>query len=111
MKPNKQIFRNFSLLPALAALLLAGCTWVQLTAEGEGVTLVDASAVSSCQRLGRATAQTMSRVTVVERGAERMQEELLVLARNEAGRMGGNRIVPESVITEGSQIFGVYNCR
>ena len=39
-----------------------------------------------------------------------MQDELLRLARNEAGSMGGNAIVPESVIEEGRQTFGVYSC-
>ncbi|MBL4573298.1 MAG: DUF4156 domain-containing protein, partial [Gammaproteobacteria bacterium] len=41
---------------------------------------------------------------------ERLQEELLTLARNEAGRMGGNTVVPESLIDGGEQDFGVYNC-
>jgi hypothetical protein len=81
-----------------------------VTNEGEGVRLANAGEVGNCRRLGRTQAQTMSRVVVVERGSERVQEELSRLARNEAGSMGGNTIVPESVIDEGRQTFGVYSC-
>jgi hypothetical protein len=49
-------------------------------------------------------------LVVVERGGERLQDELIRLARNEAGDLGGNVIVPESVIEEGRQSFGVYRC-
>jgi hypothetical protein len=101
---------NRSVLAGFALLALTGCNWVQLTAAGKAVSLSSASAVTACTRVGRAHVQTLSKVTVVERGGEKLQEELLVLARNEAGDLGGNTIVPESVITEGQQTFGVYRC-
>ena len=101
---------NRLLLIATIITLLSGCTWVQLTSEGQGVRVATAGEISSCTRLGRANAQTLSRITVVERGGERLQEELTTLARNEAGSMGGNTIVPESIIDEGRQTFGVYRC-
>jgi hypothetical protein len=91
-------------------LILSGCNWVQLTAEGQGVRLATASEVSNCSRVGRTNARTLSRVVVVERGGEQLQSELLTLARNEAGSMGGNVVVPESLIDKGQQSFGVYRC-
>lgn len=92
-------------------LFTAGCSsWVQVTSEGEGVRLGSAQEVANCQRIGQARSQTLSRVVVVERGGERLQEELIRLARNEAGDLGGNVIVPESTIEEGRQSFGVYRC-
>lgn len=94
----------------LLATALTGCTWVSLTPEGETVTLMEASAVSRCERIGRATATTRDEVARVDRSGERIQNELLVLARNEAGSMGGNAIVPETVIQDGRQVFGVYRC-
>ena len=97
-------------LICLTALLLGACTWVDLTEAGQNVTLAGAANVGNCERIGRATARTLDEVVRVDRSAERLQEELLTLARNEAGAMGGNTIVPESVIQDGSQIFGVYNC-
>ncbi|MEQ8954664.1 MAG: DUF4156 domain-containing protein [Gammaproteobacteria bacterium] len=98
------------IIAPIAMVFLASCTWVSLTTAGEGVRVAQASEVNGCQRLGNATAQTRSRVTVVDRSNERVQQELTILARNEAGRMGGNTIVPDSVIEGGGQNFSVYNC-
>ena len=100
-----------TLLTVLAlTATLTGCTWVALTPEGETVALMEASEVTNCERIGRATATTTDEVVRVGRSGERMQEELLVLARTEAGAMGGNALVPETVIQEGRQVFGVYRC-
>lgn len=101
--------KNFLWVLASAALL-SGCTWVQLTNEGENVSLLTADRTANCERIGRATAKTLGRIVTVERGGQRLQTELLTLARNEAGRMGGNAVVPESLINNGQQDFGVYNC-
>lgn len=101
--------KNF-LLVAIAAIALTGCTWVQLAAEGENVSLAGVDVIGNCERIGRATAKTLSKIVALERGGGRLQEELLTLARNEAGRMGGNTVVPESLINDGEQDFGVYNC-
>ena len=101
--------KNF-LLAAIAAAAVTGCTWVQLTGEGENVSLVGVDRIDNCQRIGRATSKTLGSIMTVERGGGRLQKELLTLARNEAGRMGGNTVVPESLIQNGQQDFGVYNC-
>ncbi|MBL4581524.1 MAG: DUF4156 domain-containing protein [Gammaproteobacteria bacterium] len=98
------------LLAAIAATTLSACTWVQLTTEGENVSLLAVDRISNCERIGRATAKTLGKIVTIQRGGERLQEELLTLARNEAGRMGGNTVVPESLIDGGEQDFGVYNC-
>lgn len=92
-------------------MFLNGCnSWVQVTSAGESVRSGTGSEVANCQRIGRVQAQTLSRVVIVERGGERLQDELIRLARNEAGDLGGNVIVPESVIVEGRQSYGVYRC-
>ena len=98
-----------AIIISLAAV--GGCSnWVGLTVEGEGVRLATVAEISNCSRLGRTRSQTLDRIVGVERGAERLQEELLKLARNDAGAMGGNVIVPESLIEEGEQVFGIYSC-
>lgn len=94
----------------LLASLLTACNWVQLTTEGETVRLATAAEVGNCRSIGRASSQTLDEVVFVDRGADTLQEELLTLARNEAGSMGGNVIVPESLIDEGEQSFMVYSC-
>lgn len=96
-------------VPVLA-LVLTSCTWVSLTPEGEGVVVLQPGAVANCQRVGRVTSRTTDEIVTVDRSAEKLQNELLVLARNEAAALGGNAIVPDSVIQEGAQVFSVYNC-
>lgn len=100
-------------LLTLALLLgfIGGCSnWVQVTSAGENVRVATASEVSNCTRIGRTRTNTLGKIVGVERGAERLQIELQSLARNEAGDMGGNAVVPESLIEDGQQTFGVYSC-
>lgn len=99
-----------SLMALSLGLCLSACNWVQLTSEGRGVQLSQANQVQSCNRIGSTRSQTLGKLLVVERGSNKLQNELVTLARNEAGTMGGNTIVPESVISEGQQTFGVYRC-
>ena len=99
------------LLSAVLLLLFSACSsWVQLTAEGQVVRIMDANQLANCGRIGRASAQTMNEILFVERNRGRLEDELRTLARNEGGRMGGNVIVAESEISDGSQQFGVYSC-
>ena len=46
----------------------------------------------------------------VQRPIETITNELRVIARNSANRMGGDTIVPLTVIEEGQQTFVVYKC-
>jgi hypothetical protein len=88
----------------------ASSSWVQFTAEGSPVRLATTAEVSNCTRVGTANVNALDNIAFVQRGANRLQEELVTLARNEGGRLGGNRVVPESVIDEGRQSFGVFRC-
>ena len=95
---------------ASSLFLLSACNWVQVTPEGEGVQLLNPDQVGACQRLGTTTSTTTANVLFVQRGNERVQTELVDLARNEAGLMGGNTIVVDSTVSNGRQRFVVYNC-
>lgn len=103
-----------SRLPVLgaAALILVACSnsWVQVTPEGERVSLATAADIGNCRRIGVANVNAIDSIGFVNRGASRLQDELVNLARNEAGEAGGNRVVPESTINEGRQTFGIYQC-
>lgn len=105
--------RDFkTLIAGMSLLLLAGCgnSWVQLTPEGQRVTLATPAQVTNCGRVGVANVQAIDNIGFVQRSARQLQEELVSLARNEAGMMGGNRVVPESTISDGRQSFGVFHC-
>lgn len=91
-------------------LIATGCTWVDLTAGGEAVTVVSA-APGSCKRLGSTTSATRADIASIDRNDKKVANELATLARNAAARMGGDTIAPESGITDkGERTYGVFRC-
>jgi hypothetical protein len=100
-----------ALITAIGAVMLVSCSsWVQLTSEGESVMLLPESGVASCTRVGGTRSSTLNKILFTQRNRLRLEEELATLARNEAGSMGGDAIVVESPISDGTQRFGVYRC-
>lgn len=97
-------------LTILSAMLSACGTWVQVTSAGELVKVASPAEVASCTRVGNSTSNALDKIGFIDRSGNKLQEELINLARNEAGDRGGNRIVVESPITEGTQSFGIYRC-
>lgn len=106
---------KFSRLVVMSSLAIAisGCgssSWVQVTPAGMLVNVATPSEVGNCTRVGTSNVNVLDRVAFVQRGSQKLQDDLVNLARNEAGDIGGNRVVPESTINEGRQTFGVYRC-
>jgi hypothetical protein len=91
-------------------LYLSGCTWVDLTAEGETVRVLSAVEVEKCKRVGKTTVTTAGAVGVLERYPEKIQSELDTLARNSAKDLGGDTVVPVAAPVEGRQVYEVYRC-
>ncbi len=96
----------------LAALLLTlgGCTWVELTSQGEKVRVLGAEEVTKCQRVGQTTVSLLDKLAGIERNPEQVQEELNRLARNSAVDLDGDTVVPASAVENGKQTFTVYRC-
>ena len=109
----KTLFCSKIILFALASLLLSACTWVKVSSEGEGVSVLTAAQVQTrnCQRLGQANTTTMDRIAFVKRSNRAQREELEKLAKNEAANMDGNAIVADSEIVEGKQSYIIYQCQ
>ena len=96
---------------ATAALItMTGCTWVKLTDNGADVVIVDADETAACEPLGEVTSSTQDRI-VVGRSSGKVQEELYVLARNEAAAQGADSIVATAAPENGRQSFSIYRCR
>lgn len=95
-----------------SVMMLSACSsnWVQVTPEGQAVRVATTQDIAGCTRVGTANVNALDNIGFVQRGAARLQEELISLARNEGGRLGGNRVVPESTIEDGRQTFGVFRC-
>lgn len=94
----------------LVASLAVACTWVKPTAEGESVRVAGAAEVANCERKGKVTVSVKNRVAAVERKPTKVESELATLARNEAPAMGGDTVVAESAVSDGRQVYGIYDC-
>ncbi len=92
-----------------ATILLSACSTMKLSAGGEKVRVLDPNEVESCRELGKTNNSVTARV-VIERPAETVAKELRIIARNSASRMGGDTIVPLTVVEAGQQSFVVYKC-
>jgi PBP1b-binding outer membrane lipoprotein LpoB len=92
-----------------SAFLLSACATVKLTEGGEKIRVLDPNEVTSCRNLGRTSASVTAKV-IIDRPADSVAEELQTVARNSAARMGGDTIVPLTVIENGAQTFVVYKC-
>jgi len=91
------------------AFILTGCSFVQLTDAGSEVAQASAADVTNCEDAGIVTSNTKSKV-VVNRRRAKVQEELIVLARNRAAELGATAIVPEGDPNNGTQRFRAYTC-
>ncbi|MGB5279492.1 MAG: DUF4156 domain-containing protein [Gammaproteobacteria bacterium] len=92
------------------SIWLSGCTWVEPTREGQEVLLVKSFNVQGCQHLGSTKATVKHTVGPVTRSEEKVNEELVNLAKNHAAEMGGDSIVATGPAIDGSQRFDIYKC-
>lgn len=101
-----------TLLLIALVLTISACRteWVELTDAAESVSLAQPAEIADCERVGTATVESLDRIGFVERSSRQLQNELVRLARNEAGDMGADRIVAESTIDNGRQTFAAYRC-
>ena len=100
---------NLKVMTASLALALSACSGITLTDEGEKVRVLDPGEVSSCREKGK-TNNAVTAKFVLERPADVVADELIMMARNSAARMGADTIVPLTVVEKGQQTFMVYKC-
>jgi len=91
-------------------LSVTACTWVKLAPEAKEVRVTTEENVKDCQRKGQASVSLRSKVIGVKRSRDKVKLELQTLGRNSAVNLGGNAIVPASLIEQGKQTFDVYLC-
>ena len=97
------------MLIAATGLIISGCASVKLSSGGEKVRVLSPNEVSSCKLLGKTSNSVMAKV-VVDRPIETIESELMTMGRNGASDMGGDTIVPLTVVTDGKQSFNIYKC-
>ncbi len=95
---------------ASVVLLASSCSTVKLSDSGEKIRILEPGEVSTCRELGKSSASVTAKALGVPRPPETIAKELATIGRNSAANMGGDTIVPLTVITEGQQTFVVYKC-
>ncbi|WP_053979535.1 DUF4156 domain-containing protein [Marinagarivorans algicola] len=94
----------------LGVALIGGCAWVSPNVDSQWVALVKPQAVASCRQIGETHSKTLTKVVVVGRSAQKQQNELITLAKNQAAVMSGDTIVAKGDMKDGEQTFKVYDC-
>lgn len=94
----------------LAGIFASGCTWIELTPEGEKVRVLSASEVTKCKRKGKTNASVLDGVGGIERLPHEVEEDLELVARNSAPELGGDTVVPITPVKNGKRTFAVYRC-
>jgi len=94
----------------LSSLFVTGCATVKLSSNGEKVRVLAPDEVSTCKKLGQSNATITARALGIPRPIDILTKELAIIGRNSASNMGGDTIVPLTVIDEGQQSFVVYKC-
>lgn len=101
----------YRLLSLFAVLATGGCSWVTLEKGADGVLVLPAERITAdCKSLGTVTVSVLDKVGVLERHDEEVVEDLHVLARNHAASQGGDTVVPQGEVKDGSRGYAVYRC-
>jgi hypothetical protein len=92
------------------SLLISGCATVKLSEGGDKVRVLTPNEVSTCKKLGQSNTSVTAATLGIPRPIETITKELASIGRNSAAKMGGDTIVPLTVIEDGKQSFVVYKC-
>lgn len=103
--------RKTLLTSVAVAVLLSGCTWgIKLDDAGRKVRTDWYGNMQDCKQLGKVTVSVADHLGPVDRNHLKVRDELEVMARNEAGSMGGDTVHPLAEPADGAQAWGVYQC-
>ncbi|HMM65762.1 MAG TPA: DUF4156 domain-containing protein [Dokdonella sp.] len=99
------------LIPILLILPLAACSWgIKLDSAGKNVRVAWNDDVSGCRDMGRITVSVLDKVGPVNRSQIKINDELEVMARNEAAGMQADTIRPLGDARDGEQGWQAYAC-
>ena len=98
------------MLIAATGLIINGCASIEMSSGGEKVRVLAPNEVSSCTYKGKSSHSVLAKVAGVKRPIETIESELMTMGRNSASDMGGDTIVPLTVVADGKQSFKIYKC-
>jgi hypothetical protein len=103
---------SFSIRIAVIAALVAivsGCTWVKIPPEAKEVAIVPAKFVADCRKIGVVSANTADTLAGIPRARRKIEEELDLLAKEQAAAINANTLVRKSM-EGGTAAYTAYYC-
>jgi len=91
--------------------VVSGCQWVNPASGADQVSLVKPAHVINCKKLGTTTSTVKAKIGFVERKEQKVTEELVTLAKNEAAKLGADSIIALDEATNNSQTFAIFSCQ
>jgi hypothetical protein len=89
---------------------LTACSFVSLNPNAKDVIVLEnTDTLKQCKFLGNTTVSVWNKAETFQSNTT-VITQLDTLARNQAVTMGGNRVTPNSAITDGQRTYSVYNC-
>lgn len=98
-------------LVLLVCVGLGACAWIKPTARSETVQLATDADIVNCVKKGITSSKTIGRIIFIPRNREKVFNELVTLAKNEAAVMQGDTVVANGKPQGGALDFVVYRCR
>ena len=90
-------------------ITLTGCG-VELTYDGRNTVVGNPEEIKSCRHLGN-TSLSLPIANTKILNKEKIRNNLQIEARNFAGRIGADTVIPIGELSEdGKQLFRLYNC-
>lgn len=105
---TKRIIKLFGVASLL--LSMAACSWVKPLPGAHSITVVKSLEQNQCTKLGTTNTNALDAVGFYQRDEDAIIKDLLMLAKNEAVRMGGDTIIAETGLENGRMRFGIYRC-
>lgn len=109
-KPKENRMKKQLSLLIASALLTTGCSLVKLSPQADHVRLMTAKSASHCKVIGTTTVSVLDKILFFERDKKTILEELEILARNSAAKLGGDTASPDGDPVAGEQNYTVYQC-
>lgn len=99
------------LLLPLLVVPLAACSWgIKLDSGGSRVRTAWNDDVGACRNVGTVTVSVLDKLGPVNRRNTKVNDELEVMARNEAASLGADTVKPLGDVQGGEQRWGAYSC-
>ncbi len=90
--------------------LLSACSFVSLDPQAKDVMVSPTTnELSRCKFLGKTTVSLWAKAENFQ-SQDDINDQLNTLARNQATKMGGNAVTPDSKINNGQRTYRIYTC-